>query len=81
MTKAEFSRAFALAKSSDDLSHVDDSTLWGCGLPGFVPVTVTLEQVAKFIKWQSFTFAGGIDAKALDECATIARHKFLLADK
>lgn len=80
MTKDEFAQAFKIAKSDKDLSKVDDSTLWGCGLPGFKPVHVTLDQVARFIRWQSFTFAGTVDAKELDECAHIARRNFLCVE-
>ena len=80
MNKNEFAAAFKIAKSEKDLSNVDDSTLWGCGLPEFKPVAVTLDQVAKFIRWQCFTFAGTIDAKELDDCHEIARRKFLCVE-
>lgn len=80
MKKSEFSAAAALAFDySKELAHVDDSALFGCGLPGFKPIFVTLEQVAKFIRWQcSFVNAVGHDADGLAECADIAREKFTL---
>ena len=77
MTKNEFSAAFKIAKSNADLSKIDDSILYGYGLPGFKPVFVTLEQIAKLIRYQTFTFAGGIDAQELNEVAQAARKVFL----
>jgi hypothetical protein len=80
MKKAEFSAAAALAFDySKDLSHVDDAPLFGCGLSDFKPIFVTLEQVAKFVRWQcSYVNASGHDAEGLAECADIAREKFTL---
>jgi hypothetical protein len=83
MKKSEFASAAALAFDySKDLAHVDDSALFGCGLPGFKPVFVTLEQVAKFVRWQcTFVNSGGsaaFDAEELANCADIAREKFTL---
>ena len=80
MKKSEFSAAAALAFDySKSLEHVDDSALFGCGLSGFKPIFVTLEQVAKFIRWQcSFVNAKGFDAEELANCADIAREKFTL---
>jgi len=79
MTKAEFSQAVKIAKDlNTDLSNKDDSIIFGCGLPNFVPVHVTIEQVAKFIRWQALQFNGEFDAHALNECAEIAKKKFLI---
>lgn len=78
MKASEFALAARIARSSQDLSTVDDSPLWGCGLPGFVPVFVTVEQVAKFVRYQTVQFNGGIDAEAMAECAKIARKAFLI---
>jgi len=53
MTKAEFQKAFALAKSDVDLiEHVDLSPFDGFGLPNFEPVVVTTAQVAGLLRWQ-----------------------------
>lgn len=79
MKKAEFSAAAALAfDRTKDLENVDDSPLFGCGLPGFAPIFVTLEQVAKFIRYQCNLLNGGRDMEELENCAHIAREKFTL---
>jgi len=58
MLKEQFERAFRLAISDDDLSRFDDSPLFGCGLPGFDPVQVPIEAVAKFLRWQCVFISG-----------------------
>jgi hypothetical protein len=79
MTKAEFKQAFEIAKSNKDLTNVDDSTVYGCGLPDFKPVYVTLEVVAKLIRWQcQYIFGDGWDMNELDNIAHIAKKKFLI---
>ena len=80
MTRNQFATAVSLARDfSRDLSAVDDSPLFGCGLPGFKPVFVTTEQVAKFVRWQcAYINGNGFDGKALAECADIARARFTL---
>lgn len=78
MTKSEFAAAVTIAKSDKDLSATDDSVLFGCGLPGFQPVHVTLDMVAKFVRWQALQMNGAFDAAALNECAHIARRRFVV---
>ena len=79
MTLAQFQKAFAIANdASIDLSNVDDSILFGCGLAVFEPVYTTLEAVAKLIRWQAMQFNGEWDAEALNEVATIGRKKFMV---
>jgi hypothetical protein len=80
MTRNQFASAVTLARDySRDFSAIDDSSLFGCGLPGFKPVFVTVEQVAKFVRWQcAFINGNGFDGEALQECADIARAKFTL---
>lgn len=79
MKKSEFSAAAALAfDPSKSLVDVDYSALYGCGLPSFKPIFVTLEQVAKFIRYQCTYLGGGHDAEELANCADIAREKFTL---
>lgn len=81
MTRNQFASAVTLARDySRDFSTVDDSPLYGCGLPDFKPVFVTVEQVAKFVRWQCAYIYGasGFDSEALAECADIARTKFTL---
>ena len=75
MTLAQFQKAFTIANdASIDLSNVDDSILFGCGLPLFEPVYTTLEAVAKLIRWQAMQF----NAEALNEVTTIGRKKFMI---
>lgn len=52
MLKAEFDAAWRLATSSMDLTPWDMSPLDGCGLPGFEPVRVPIEAVARLLRWQ-----------------------------
>ena len=80
MTKQQFSEALTIARSSRDLSNVDDSTLYGCGLSDFkFPVYVTIDMVAKLLRWQCCSiFSNGtvVDAQELNDMAHIARRKF-----
>lgn len=79
MTLAQFQKAFAIANdASIDLSDVDDSILFGCGLPRFKPVHTTLEAVAKLIRWQAMQFNGQWNAEALNEVAELGRKNFLI---
>ena len=79
MKLSQFSQAAKIAADlSIDLSDEDDSILFGCGLPGFKPVYVTLRQVAKFIRWQTLCFNGAIDTNEMQECARIAKKSFLV---
>ena len=79
MTLQEFQSAFSIAKDFNrDLSNVDDSILYGYGLPEFKPVYMTLEAVAKTIRWQALQFNGQWDAQELDEVARLGRKNFLV---
>ena len=79
MTLQEFQSAFSIAKDFNrDLSNVDDSILYGYGLPEFKPVYTTLEAVAKTIRWQALQFNGQWDAQELDEVARLGRKNFLV---
>ena len=79
LSLAQFQKAFAIANdASIDLSNVDDSILFGCGLLQFEPVYTTLEAVAKLIRWQAMQFNGEWNAEALNEVTTIGRKKFMI---
>ena len=79
MTLVQFQKAFAIANdTSIDLSNVDDTILFGCGLPRFKPVHTTLEAVAKMIRWQAMQFNGQWNAEALNEVAEVGRKNFLI---
>jgi hypothetical protein len=79
MTKDQFSQAFFLAKSDRHFAEDPTALFNGFGLPGFQPVTVTIEAVAALIRWQAFEIFGGIDHEALNEVAKAGRRKFLIA--
>jgi hypothetical protein len=78
MTKQQFSQALEIAKSDRSLAHIDNSVIFGYGLRDFKPVHVTLEMVAKEIRWNSFLFDGTICSTALNEVATHGRRSFLI---
>ena len=78
MTLVQFQKAFAIANSNVDLSNVDDSILFGYGLPAFKPVHTTLKAVAKTIRWQAMQFNGQWNAEALNEVAELGRKNFLI---
>jgi hypothetical protein len=84
MTKTELSRAVMLAQSDADLptfvgSGSSDSlnrTFDGFGLPDFQAVDVTIVAVAALIRHQCVTINGELDHDALQEIASVGRHKF-----
>lgn len=77
MTKAQFSKAWQIAQSNQDLSNIDDTILHGCGLPKFQRVVTTIETVAKLLRWQCCNmFGDGFDANELANMASIAKNKF-----
>ena len=79
MTKAEFERAFAIARNRTiDLSDVSDAHLYGCALPEFERVATTIGPVAKLIRWQCQCLNGQWDQESLNEMRAIARYKFEL---
>lgn len=52
MNKAEMTQALTIAKNADiDLTNEDISLFDGYGLNGFVPIHVTVKQVARVIRW------------------------------
>lgn len=83
MNQADFKRAFALADSTADLSHVDDSILHGCALSDFQPVSATIEVVAAFLRWQALHIMykeGGSrwDQEELNNLRNLFRYKVTL---
>jgi hypothetical protein len=80
MNKAEFKQAFAVAKSDVNLSEVDNTLLYGCGLPGFEPVYCTTRQVAKLLRWQAQNLNGSWDMGEVNNIAKIAQRKFLIIE-
>lgn len=81
MDKNDFRRAVQLA-SRPDFSYLDydDTVLHGIGLPGFQPVTTTIEIVAANLKYHALQFNGQWNSEALNECASYYRHKVTIAN-
>jgi len=78
MTQQEFKDAVSIAKSDVYLFDEDMDIMYGCGLPDFQPVTVTLRQVARHIRWQALYFDGSWDSEELSEIQRIGRRKFII---
>ena len=76
MKATDLDMALAIARSDTALNVADLSLFDGFGLPGFRPVTCTVEALAMLIRWQCVCFDGSIDGEALQEIATCARHRF-----
>ena len=75
MTTQQLSDAVALARSGYAL-NTDLRLFDGFGLPSFEPVTCTMEGLASLVRWQCVCFDGSIDQEALNEIATVGRHRF-----
>lgn len=78
MTHPEFQEAFRIANSEEDLTNVDDSHLFGFGLPDFQPTSTTLKAVAKIIRWQAHQFNGEWNSKMLEEVRRFGKKRFLI---
>lgn len=78
MTRQEFSQAVKMVEERTIPDNVDDSILYGCGLPGFKPVTVSLAAAAKFIAWHARCLNGQWDSEALNEMREVSRKKWLI---
>ncbi len=76
MKTSDLDKALALARSDVSLNIEDLSIFDGFGLPDFKPITCTVEALAMLIRWQCFCFDGSIDPEALQEIATLGRHRF-----
>ncbi len=76
MKTIDLDTALAIARSDRPLNVADLSVFDGFGLAGFKPVTCTVEALAMLIRWQCVCFDGSIDADALQEVATLGRHRF-----
>jgi hypothetical protein len=76
MKATDIDSALAIARSDAALNIEDLSLFDGFALPGFRPVTCTVEALAMLIRWQCVCFDGSIDGEALQEIATLGRHRF-----
>jgi hypothetical protein len=79
MNKAEFQRAFLIAESDKELND-DMDVFIGCALRGFEIVYITVESVARLIRWQCRQFDGTWDQEELQSIVSIARNKFTLVN-
>jgi hypothetical protein len=80
MTKDQFTKALAVARSAEDLDGINDEHLHGCGLPEFERATTTVRAVAKLLRWQVIQFNGELDERELGNMREIARRKFDVID-
>ena len=78
MTRDQFCKAFELAGTETDLSKFDLSQFDGFGLPGFQPMTVTVGQVARLLRWQALRFDGSWDMEAAQEVLDCGRRRFVV---
>ena len=76
MKATDLDMALAIARSDTALNVADLSLFDGFGLPGFRPVTCTVEALAMLVRWQCVCFDGSIDSEALQEIAECGRHRF-----
>ncbi len=63
MTNAQLSKALALAQSKQSLQHEDIEQFDGFGLPDFRPITCTIPQLARLVRWQCLRWNGTVDAE------------------
>lgn len=79
MTTHQFRAAFKIAKDfSHDLTNIDNRHILGYGLRGFTPVYVTLEMIAKEIRWHALQMNGAFNGEMLNEVATYGKKSFLV---
>lgn len=83
MLKAEFSQAYKIADNEKIELNNDNAPIDifdGFGLKDFQPVYVTIEQVARLIRWQcSYVYgATGFDSENLNEIGHFGRKRFLI---
>ena len=77
MTKMEMAKALEIAKNPNiNLLKEDISIFDGFGLHGFEPIHVTLNQIARIIRWQAQCMDGTWNAEEINAIATIGKKKF-----
>ena len=76
MKTTDLDKALAVARSDVPLNMADLALFDGFALPTFRPVTCTVEALAMLIRWQCICLDGSIDGEALQEIATVGRHRF-----
>jgi hypothetical protein len=85
MTRQQFALVVRYADSQDPEHEeqrylADDSSLDGCALPSFQPVTIALPAAARWLNWHARQLDGSWSSEDLNECANIARRRIHLAE-
>jgi len=75
MTKAQLSKAVRIAKSDVEIKE-DIDIFHGFGCDDFKAVYVTIEQVARLIRWQCGCMDGTWDSDNLQEIAHYGQRRF-----
>lgn len=79
MTTEQFRQARLLAGNDTAMGSFRDLGIFdGFALPGFGPVYVTLDNVAKLIQWQCMCFDGSLDLDALQVIANFGKRRFII---
>ncbi|MFA7219020.1 MAG: hypothetical protein WC119_00645 [Synergistaceae bacterium] len=80
MKKSELSKALEIAKSDIKLDEQNASLVPfdGFGLKDFEPVYVTLNQIARLIRWQCICLDGSIDNDNFQDIAYAGKRKFMV---
>ena len=79
MNIAERKSVFAIANNkSIDLLNVDDSILYGCGLPEFRPVHTTKEVCAKMVRHIGMQLNGKWDMEEVNQFFILLKRKVTL---
>ena len=81
MNSKEFETAWQIALSNVELADFDDGILVGCGLNNFEPVKVTVEVVAKFLRWQCLPTFGGEEEILFDGIELEKMRKVLVSSQ
>ena len=79
MNIQDYSEALAIAQSKADLTNEDIDIFFGFGLKDFLPVTVTVRQVARLMRWQAGMGDGSWSASELNSIADFGRKRFIIA--
>jgi hypothetical protein len=81
MNALQIKLATAIAQDTTiDLSKENDGVLYGCGLPDFERVAVSIRCVAKLMRWQCQCLDGSWDWKQFNEDLPSYRDKMTIID-
>lgn len=81
MNAFQIRAARAMAQDrSIDTSNVSDEVLFGCALPDFKPVTVSMLVVVKLMRWQYCCMDGSWDEKLWNDEYWVYKKRIQVAD-